>query len=126
MSEVKLQIVLPTSEDIKKLGITKEIETATPTVHKEADENFYTGALGPALGKALHAVVAGRNRERVKAFENKDFQIFFNNVFKFVEKRAHEMGYFVEDVQFTTNSGITRDGVLLLKLEPKINARRIL
>lgn len=126
MSESKVQLIMPTSEDMKKLGIKKEIESQGPTIHKEADENYYQSAVGPTLGKAIHAIVAGRNRERVKAFENKEFQLFFKHIFQFVEKRAHEMGYFTEDVEFSTDSGITRDGTLLLKLVPKLNARRLL
>jgi len=127
-SASKMEIVMASTEDMKRLGIQAEAtkELNTPVIHNKADEKFYNAALGPAVGKAVFSVVAGRNRTRVKAFENKDFQIWFESIYKFVEKRAAERGYFTTDVEFSKDSGITRDGNLLLRLVPKPGARRLL
>lgn len=126
--ESKIEIVIPTSEEMRKLGLVAEMKEAAskPIIHEKADANYYSAQLGPQLGKAVYEVVAGRNRSRVKAFENKDFQNFFKNLFRYVEKRAHEMGYFTEDVEFSQDSGITRSGNLVLRLVPKKGARRLL
>ena len=40
------------------------------------------------------------------------------------KKRAKEMGYRYEDVQISADSGITADGTLLLRVEPKPGAEK--
>jgi len=132
MPETKLEAkdhqVIALSQNVRNFGEMSEAKKAAekPIIHKEADENYYAATLGPTLGKAIYSVIAGKNRSRVKAFENKDFQVWFAAVYRYVEKRAHEMGNFSTDVMFSPDSGITRDGTLLLRIIPKPDARRLL
>ena len=132
MPETKLEAkdhqVIGLDAEIRTDGLKKEAIKAAekPVIHQEADLGYYSATLGPTLGKAVFEVVAGRNRSRVKAFENRDFQIWFEKVFNYVEKRAAEMGYFTTDVEFSHDSGITRSGTLLLRLVPKTEARRLI
>ncbi len=111
----------------KKAGLVQEVQTALekPVIHQEADAGYYSSILGPTLGNAIYKVMVGRQRERMKAFENPDVQNFFRNIFKVVENKAHELGYFAKDIVISPKSGITPKGELLIRLEPRQGAKKV-
>ena len=118
-----MEIIIPIADNVRKKHARREWEEAQRNRKPDADGEEHFMGLG-SVGKMLWEVYCGEAYKRSKVFENPTMIRFMGNYYDFVEKRAKEMGYRYEDVQISADSGITADGTLLLRVEPKPGAEK--
>ena len=121
-----MEILIPVRTEMRDHILKREWERHvkkiqdTPT--NNPDERY--DQMGQ-IGKILKDIFHRENKARVKAFENPHIMRFLKKFIPIAKIRAKEMGYRYEDIELDKTSGITRDGMLLVKFVPKPGAERI-
>lgn len=118
-SKPKVEIVIPTSAEMRALGIQGEIEDDTNRP-VDLDENYYRSTLGPELGPAVFKIAMERQAKVAQCLKERPIRVFMRDYFKFVERRAQELGYRYEDVD--VEGGVTRSGQIHITVAPKAGA----
>lgn len=99
--------------------VQKIQETPTNDVEGRYDQ---MGEIGKILKEFFHR----ENHARVKAFENPEMIKFLKKFIGVAKRRAKEMGYFYKDIEVSKDSGITKDGHVLIKFVPISGAKKVL
>jgi len=120
--EVRVPVSSKIREKILRAEWDKHIANYNPAATKDPLTHY--AQLG-YIGNILKDIFLRENRARVKAFENPEMMKFMKKFFEIGKKRAVEMGYRYEDIQLSSDSGFTENGILELRWEPKPGAERI-
>jgi hypothetical protein len=118
-SKPKVEIVMPTSADMRSLGIQGEVEEDSKRP-VDLDENYYRNTLGPDLGPAVYKMVIERQVKVAKCLKERPIREFMRGYFRFIERRARELGFAYEDVE--VEGGVTRSGQIQITVTPKAGA----
>lgn len=123
---MSLEVRIPVSDRVRnavlqaewKQHVAKIARTPTTDVLGRYDQ------MG-TIGKMLKAIFLRENHAREKAFQNPDMMKFLKRFIQVAKVRAKELGIHYRDLEVSTDSGITENGIIEVRFIARPGAERI-